>query len=327
MAGSVRDPRGDYFLSQTCLNSPFSSLRSHHDVPARVRRPSLLELFGDFTDSAPRSHARERRQMPIYSPSYTNLAPLPNTGKLTTELINTIEKNQKGIQLKGFSDAVYVNDLIWSLGWNRKALGKKYTVLLNLQSPKYNVVGVKQKTVDENAYIPSIMLLHKEQIFYARVGGKEILSFNTHSHSFNLSYSNHSLSIAAMCCDKNYLYVIDQKNKDRIKVLDYTFSHTMDIPTGMDETEPCLMDICVIPENGSVTGNKTFVISKTAPYGFIRAVDVTGQLLWQLDCCTNPEFGQWFSPYSVSCSSTGGIFMLDRDSDKVLTYSFVISCA
>ena len=314
MAGSLRDPRGDYFLSHTSLDSPFSSVRSYHDVPARVRRPSLLESFGNFTDSAPRSHARP---IPIYSPSYTNLAPLQNTGKLTIELINSIEKSQKGVQLKGFCDAVYVNDLIWTLGWNRKALGKKYAVLLNLQSPKYNVVGVKQKTVDENAYIPSIMLLHKEQIFYARVGGKEILSFNTHSHSFNLSYSNHNLSIAAMCCDKNYLYVIDQKHKDRIKILDYTFSHTMEVSTGIEETEPCLLDICVIPENGSATGSKTFVISKTAPYGFIRAVDVTGQLLWQLDCSTNPDFGQWFSPYSVSCTVAGGIFMLDRDSDKV----------
>ena len=59
------------------------------------------------------------------------------------------------------------------------------------------------------------------------------------------------------------------------------------------------------------------IVSKSAPDGFVRALNYLGHVIWNIDCQTNPELGQRFSPCCVSSLPFGEVVMADRSVNKV----------
>ena len=190
-----------------------------------------------------------------------------------------------------------------------------------MQNPHYTVKE-KAKTKDPNAHVPTMMLLKDDRIIFSKKRGNEIWKFNTKSKNFAVKYNNDESSIGAICSSNDYLFILDQKAPEFIRKLDFKFNPIGSIPTGIKGQQDGELDICHVtnPDQEEAKDKRIgdiVVVSKATPNGFIRALNSSGDVLWEIDEKKQPDLGSKFNPYSVTASAAGFILMADHSSSKV----------
>ena len=317
-AGNVQDSHFS-LLSQTSRRSrsvdslPYSSTGSLTDFSRfhknRGFKPygSFRSLFGELT------YKRSE-------PSLTEDAPTraPISGDISVEELYHTSKSPSGTYLKLFHDALFTEESMWISGWTKNTFTKNETVLANVHGPKYKVM-VKENKPDEYAHVPTMMILQGEYIFFAKKGGKEIFSFNTHSHIFGQKYTNDESSTEAMCASKDRLFV---KTQDFIRVFDFRFNPTNHIPLLNDDTSDLDIDMCYVDRGhqGASAATDVILYSKSAPNAYVRAVNTVGDVVWQIDCRNITDLDSSFDPCSISTLAAGDVLIDDRGTYKVIFF-------
>ena len=163
------------------------------------------------------------------------------------------------------------------------------------------------------------MVPYRDYILFAKKGGNQLFSFNTQSHDFKQIRSD--LSITALCCSNNYVYILSQKNQDYIKILDFQFQTSGNIPSLIEKGKNCNFDMCMFPAMQTSLQSKlrahALVICKSTPVGYVRKLDRSDGKVWQIDSKSHPQLTQKFCPCSVTASTSGSIFVADRAMHKV----------
>ena len=223
--------------------------------------------------------------------------------------------------LKIFSDAVFTDYSMWVCGWTRNRFKKNVTVLLNAAEPDYTV-EVKKTKRDEKAEQATLMVPYREYILFAKKGGDQIFSFHLNSHKFR--HIHDELSVAALCCSNNFVYILSQKTPDFIKILDFQFQPWGNVPSfTKEEKKNYDFDICFISAeqqdlyNQNDLSGHAVVLCKSGPTGFVRKVDRKNGQVWQVDNSSHPWLTPKFEPCSVSASDAGDVFVADRGTDSV----------
>ena len=223
---------------------------------------------------------------------------------------------------------VFQGNSMWICGWNRSTFGSINTVLINVELPGCNVLH-REKKKDPKAAIPTIMFSHGNVIVFAKKSGKEIFSFNTRLHKFERIASFADLAVDAMCGTDQDVYYLDSKSPEHIRILNSFHPTHSIIPTGLRKVNTCSMDMCLIKNSSSFpssadfyAGSKdhTIILSVSAPHASVRAVNHIHGVLWQLDCRSRP-LALLFDPYSVSSTTSGDIFVADRRTDRVRSFT------
>ena len=249
--------------------------------------------------------------------------------ELAIEMVSKASlKNFTGTGIKIFFNALFQGDSMWICGWNKNIFGIDDTVLLNVDIPGYNV-RLKQKKRDPKAELPTIMFPHEDSILFAKRGGNEIFGFNTQTHKFKRIASFADLALAAMCGDGDEVYLLDNKSPEHIRILDSSLRFCGMIPTGLGKVKAYTMDMCLIRKRSSLPSSADFhasnenhaiILSVSVPHALVRAVNQSHGILWQLDCRSRP-LALLFDPYSVSSTTSGDIFVADRRTDRVRSFT------
>ena len=281
-----------------------------------------LETSGDLQSST--GNPVTPTTPPIAMPNHVYTE--ESSTRIAAELMYYTDRSPKGTHLKEFFNALFMDESMWVSGWTRNKGRKNDTILIKVQGADYHVL-VKRKSSDDKAHIPTIMHRFGEYILLAKKGGSHLFTFNTHSHEFKARPGIAGLSLAAMCCDKSHLYILDRNNLRTIKLLNFRFSYIRSISTGLEETHRGEADMCLVSYGAkdqdpagthTTSGQDHFlVISKSAPNGFLRAIGCNGQLLWEVNHKHNPQLDADFDPCCLTSSETGQIFVVERDKDKV----------
>ena len=144
---------------------------------------------------------------------------------------------------------------------------------------------------------------------------KQVYGINTQSGTFIQAYGSSKLRIAAMCCKQSHLYVIGKEEPEFIRVLDSSFYHTGNIASTHQHVNLDDVDMSVVSsvnqqkhQTHTDVVNDVIVISKTSPNGFVRVINRTEGVVWQLDDKVTPCFEGHFNPCSVSASASGDIY-------------------
>ena len=267
-------------------------------------------------------------------PTQTSTKP---TRKTLAELVSYVNLEKfEDSHLKFFSSALFTRQSMWICGWKNKGglFAKSDTVLLKVEVPDYKTI-MKRKNDDLRAELPIIMTPFRDNILLATKAGSKIYSFNPNSQKFEYLLGGDDLAVAAMCSNKDCIFVLNPKQADHIRVFDCILRADRKIPTGLGDVRKCQLDICLIskPSNPSTQNsppnlysssslhvkqafNDTFVISASHPHATLRAVNQKEGVLWHIDFRTNPELGSGFNPCSVSASETGDIYFADASTEK-----------
>ena len=240
---------------------------------------------------------------------------------MTAELIDVTSKSPSGTNLKVFHNALFTRNSMWISGWTRNRFTANETLLAKVQDPHYTVKD-KAKNEDPNARVPTMMLLKEDRIIFSKKRGNEIWKFNPKSKNFGLKYNNVESSIGAICNSKDYLFILDQKAPEFIRKLGFKFNPIGSIPTWIKGQQDCELDICHLanPDQSEAKDKNIgdiVVVSKAASDTFIRALNSSGDVLWELDEKKQPDLGSKFNPYSVTASTAGFILMADHSSSQV----------
>ena len=164
---------------------------------------------------------------------------------ISLELISHIDrKNFDSGHLKTFSEIVVMPYSTWVSGWSRNYLSKNDTVVLNVSGPEYTV-QMKKKKRDENAGQPTLMVSYRDHVLFAKKGS-QLFNFNTHSRDFKPVRSN--LSIVCLCCSDNYVYILNQTNLKYIRILNFEFNASGNIPSFIENEKNFDFDMCLFPE-------------------------------------------------------------------------------
>ena len=158
------------------------------------------------------------------------------------------------------------------------------------------------------------MFMTEDSIVFAKKGGSDIYQFKMSAQKFKLIFRRGDLTLAAMCGNEDYVYIIDKKTRKQIQVLDSEQNPECKIRTGLDHAHEYDIDICLTTATTSST-NHSVVLCTTCPAS-VRLLSEHA-IIWQLDCHNFLQLDHQFSPYSVSASADGEVFFADQGSDRV----------
>ena len=211
--------------------------------------------------------------------------------------------------LTTLSDAIFKNESIWICGRKRKNVFKTdKTVFLQVTIKDYKV----QNKLKQGKKIPaaSIMVPSEEVIFCAEKGGNCIFAFDPSARHFKSVYTNSDLAIAAMCFNNENAFLIDQKESQYLRILDFSFYPLQNVPFDIGKTDKCQFDI----EFHQFESKKCVIVCKSRPQACVLAVDTQdGNILWEINSSKNEPVGTNFNPCSVTISDAGYIFIADTD--------------
>ena len=228
--------------------------------------------------------------------------------------INSFE----GSALKAFTCVFFSDNTLWISGWNRNWLGIKTLVILNVDLPEYNILK-KEKKMNLNADMPTIIALFDDKIIFAVKSGKEVFSFNPETSTFETIYRRPNLRVAAMCSTDSHVCLLSQKQPDFVHIFNSRCHREEKFPTGLSGLHDCIIDMCVLKSpsflDHKFPSDYTIVISTSSPHGSVRAVTKQG-LLWMLDGEIQ-SLDAAFSPCCASSGLNGDIYAGDKENDKV----------
>ena len=210
---------------------------------------------------------------------------------------------------------------MWICSWSKNVLGTTYAVFINVDRTTHEVQMKKKKKIP-GADHPTVMFTTEDNIVFAKKVGSEIHQFKISSHKFKKIFRRPDLSIAAMCGNEEFLYVVDKKVRKHIQVLDSYQNPECKIRTGLDETHQYDIDICLTAPI-TAAANHSVVLCTTCPAS-VRLLS-EHEILWQLDCHTFQQLDHQFSPCSVTASAAGEVFFANQGTDRV-GYMLLIFC-
>ena len=293
--------------------------RTHQPLHSLKRCESIRSFGGDSAmTQMTRSVATRKTVASIMPTIRKGISPLELLSYTNTKIF-------EGSHLKMFSSVLFSGSSLWVCGWNTNWWGAKTTVLLNVSLHEYYNTSAKEKNVDSNADLPTIMVPQGDKIIFSMKGGSEVFSFNTKTRSFWKVYSTSKLKVAALCGGHFNLFLLNKKDLGSIKILDPSFEGVGKIPISLWEFKECTMDMCVLKSSSGydpkASESHTLIISTSSPHGTVRAVnDKTGPL-WVVNS-SHPQLNTTFSPYSVSSCLNGAIYVADNMSGEVM-FSFL----
>ena len=224
--------------------------------------------------------------------------------------------------MKSVSNCIFKGYSIWAASWKKDILGAFHAVFLNLKTPEYKLISKKKKKLS-GVERPSFMFLSGDFIIFTAKRGNAIYQFNTISCKFKQVADSRVLggtyitSIAAMCGNEAFSYIIDEISHGYISVLDSNFKLNTVIPTGLNQLDDCELDMCVT--SWGDTTQHTIAVCATRPAS-VRIVNQDG-VMWQVD---HKDCSGHFSPCSITSSADGQIYFADRGNDKVSMTIFLV---
>ena len=275
--------------------------------------------------SFPKSSPESKRE--------TIISDTSGASSMESDIINRCQLHSKisvrkleGPDMKAIFDAQFVNNSIWICGWNKNLFAKK-TVLFNWKESETSI-QVHRKKGDPLAEVPAVMTCFGNNVLFAKNYGNQIFNLDINRLIFGVKYTNMDMALGSMACSKNYLYYIDRV-AGQIGVLDGSFRQVKTISTGIKDSAFSDLDLCLIPSDQSFQGKSQkselstndVVVSKSAPNGFIMAINIMGEKLWHLEKSTLIS-----DPNSVSASLTGFIYVADR-SQNMVSSKFNFDCS
>ena len=284
-----------------------------------MRHRSVRSLYTDnqsFFDGDKRSVKSLPIQRYNSNPKFGEHISTFNTPHILIDLQSFTDVKQiKGSPVKCVSNCLFKGNLIWAASWRKDTLRKFNTVFLNFKNPEYKLISKKKKKLS-GVESPPFMFLSGDFIIFAGKRGNAIYQLNTISSKFKQVADSRVLgdayitSIAAMCGNEAFNYIIDEISHGHISVLDSNFKLDTVIPTGLNQLDDCELDMCVTSW-GDATQH-TIAICATRPAS-VRIVNQDG-VMWQID---HKDCSGHFSPCSITSSADGLIYIADRGNDRV----------
>ena len=333
--------------SRSASKSSTNSRSSFNSKPEKLSKDTpiaiSIESSSDLSSNLHEDQEAERMKSESCSRSASTNAP-PETEKekyvsSDTDVGSSTDRFKYGFQLesrlsvraldspaiKTIFDVLFANNSIWACGWHSNRFAKHYVVLFNWNGSGTSVTAHKKRG-DPLAEVPAVMTSFGSNVLFAKNYGNQIMNFDTDHLNFSVKYTNMAMALGSMTCSQNYLYYIDRVT-GQIGVLDSSFREVQTVSTGIKKEEVASsdLDLCLLPIGGSLQestrkvrlSKNNIVVSKSAPNGFVRAIDIMGEVLWHIEETSSMTSVLPFDPNSVSASENGTIFVADRSRNKV----------
>ena len=186
--------------------------------------------------------------------------------------------------------------------------GKIYTCFLELQSTTFNLSKRCEKSISQiNPEQSLLMFGSGDSIFFASRRSNSIYRFDTASRTFKRGMISLDLTLAAMCGNEDYIYIIDNFRRNEIIIYNSDFYPKGKILTGLKEQGEGVIDICVTTLPTSETSQHTIALCLSNPAS-VRVVNQE-RIVWQLD---SQRCSVQFNPSSITSSATGQIYIADQ---------------
>ena len=303
------DKTGAYVIKQNALrrkrsNQSLCSVGASSAGESFIRRSSFREensYFPTISEYAESLCEDPAPVAPIYDMIFADI------------LTYTDVKQLNRLHVKSFSSTLFEGNSMWICSWTKNILGTMYAVFLNVDRTTFEVQLKKKKKL-RTAGCPTIMFMTEESIVFAKKNGSEIYQFKMSAQKFKQIFRRADLTIAAMCGNEDYVYIIDKKTRKYIQVLDSEQNPECKIRTGLDHAHEYDIDICLTTATTAAT-NHSVVLCTTCPPS-VRLLS-EHSIIWQLDCHTFLQLDHQFSPCSVTASAVGEVFFADQGTDTV----------
>ena len=245
------------------------------------------------------------------------IASSPSRDRIYAVLFSNVNKKTFGRwsqPFKTFHSTLFKDSFIWICVWQKTFIGMNDTVLVNTGTHGNNLL-LKEKKRNPHADLPTFMIFIKQNILFTHKGGNEIFSFHIQTHKFRKVVAHRNLKIDCICGSDDHVYIFDKKHPNIIQIFDSALRPVGSTATGLENVLQCDVDMCYV-EDQWAANTHTWIISTSAPYPSVRAVNETG-VIWQVDSGRCPEFDIRFDPCGVSSSAQGDVFVADRGNDQV----------
>ena len=203
--------------------------------------------------------------------------------KVSAELILQKTINALGgSHVKTFLAIYLTNDCLWICGWNVTIIGKRNFVLLYAKPPKYHGELTK-KIKDKKPNLSTSMFPLGNNIIFVKRGQSKLEYFNLQTKTISNITEFDKASFLAVCGSDKFMYSLDNKYPNMIKIWDPTFQCCGKISLDFEYVDDSEIDMCFLSDsdthshlsdspNDNANIDHIIVITASCPHASVRAV-------------------------------------------------------